>query len=326
MHFSSVPLFVFLLLGVASGSPAEVKRKGGHGGGGEGGAEGGGAGGTTIPTVANVKNPVCAPWYAVRDAIMGGIYHGRCNDAARASVRLAFHDAGPFSLKRQAAKLSNGASDGSLLVYPEEVLRPENNGLQTIVGLLKPLPKKFGVSPGDVLHLAGVLGVLACPGGPMINTYVGRSAPKNHAPHGMLPSPDDPVPKLTARFADMGLSVRDLMALIGAHSTGKARHVQLVGPQQEPPAFDSTVDVWDVRFYSETANSVAAPGTLRLNSDMNFAHNATTTKEYSRYIGEQDDWGRDYAVAHEKMSLLGINKNILTDCTEILPPPSTSRR
>jgi hypothetical protein len=27
----------------------------------------------------------------------------------------------------------------------------------------------------------------------------------------------------------------------------------------------------------------------------------------------------DYAVAHEAMSLLGINKNILTDCTEIMP-------
>jgi hypothetical protein len=27
----------------------------------------------------------------------------------------------------------------------------------------------------------------------------------------------------------------------------------------------------------------------------------------------------DYSAAHEKMSLLGIDKNTLTDCTEILP-------
>jgi hypothetical protein len=78
-------------------------------------------------------------------------------------------------------------------------------------------------------------------------------------------------------------------------------------------------------------------GTFRLNSDVNFSHNATTKADWTRYIGEQDDWlvytlmfsvhtnhlrrGRDYAAAHEKMSLLGIDESTLTDCTEILPQP-----
>ncbi|KAJ6530749.1 hypothetical protein B0H19DRAFT_1273721 [Mycena capillaripes] len=57
----------------------------------------GGSGNSVIPTATNSKNPSCKPWYAVRDAIMGGIYHGRCGDSARASVRLAFHDAGTYS-------------------------------------------------------------------------------------------------------------------------------------------------------------------------------------------------------------------------------------
>ncbi|KAJ7654301.1 hypothetical protein B0H17DRAFT_1214398 [Mycena rosella] len=37
------------------------------------------------------------------------------------------------------------------------------------------------------------------------------------------------------------------------------------------------------------------------------------------YVGNQDDWCRDYSAAHEKMSLLGIDKDTLTDCTELLP-------
>jgi hypothetical protein len=67
-----------------------------------------------------------------------------------------------------------------MLVDATEVLRGDNNGLQTIVGQLLPLPQKFNVSAGDVLHvsitsvlssahlfmllfqLAGVLGVVRC--------------------------------------------------------------------------------------------------------------------------------------------------------------------
>lgn len=40
-----------------------------------------------------------------------------------------------------------------MLWDPNEVLRTENDGLQTIVGLLQPLPAKFNVTPGDVLHV-----------------------------------------------------------------------------------------------------------------------------------------------------------------------------
>jgi hypothetical protein len=78
----------------------------------------------------------------------------------RTSNRLDFHNnelnqisAGTFSLALAAAGQPNGGADGSMLVDAGEVLRNENNGLQTIVGLLKPLPAQFGVSPGDLLHV-----------------------------------------------------------------------------------------------------------------------------------------------------------------------------
>ncbi|KAJ7085164.1 heme peroxidase [Mycena belliarum] len=252
-----------------------------------------------IPTVDNLKTAACKPWIA-----------------AAVEIQRALLYASPFSLALEAAGLPNGAADGSMLADPNEVLRPANNGLQTIVGLLRPLPAQFGVSHGDVLHLAGVLGVLACPGGPKIKTYVGRGEPKNISPDGLLPDPNDPVPVLTARFADMGFSVRELIALIGAHSTGKQRFVD---PAFAGDAFDSTVDIWDVRFYSETQNRTAAPGTFRLNSDVNFSHNASTIAAWNRFVRNQDSWEGDYSKAHEKMSLLGLDADTLTDCTEILP-------
>ncbi|KAJ7689785.1 heme peroxidase [Mycena rosella] len=231
---------------------------------------------------------------------MRGVYHSR-TDLARASVRLAFHDAGmlnagdfqgilnqfkagPFSLVAQAAGRPNGAADGSLLTDPDEVLRPENNGLGKIVAALQSLPVKFNVSPGDVLHLAGTLSVFACPGGPVIKT---------------------PVPILTARFADMGFSVRELMAIIGAHITGKQR---LVNTAVANSAFDSIVDIWGVRFYSETQSATAAPA-------------MSTYLIMQQYRATTTATGQDYSAAHEKMSLLGIDKNTLTDCSEILPLP-----
>jgi hypothetical protein len=85
MRSLSIPVFSVLLvtlLGVvapASGSPHSpgpdaTKRKNGDSGGGGGGDDGGS--GSGIPTVDGAKNAVCKPWYAIRDAIMGGIYHG----------------------------------------------------------------------------------------------------------------------------------------------------------------------------------------------------------------------------------------------------------
>ncbi|KAJ6537297.1 heme peroxidase, partial [Mycena vulgaris] len=253
----------------------------------------------------------CVPWYGIRDAILGGIFHGACGDEARASVRLAFHDAGTWILEG----LPNGGADGSMLWDAAEVLRGSNSGLQAIVRTLEPLPTQFDVSPGDILHVVS-LPQLACPGGPRIKTYSGRPRPSHVAPDGLLPSPNDSVKKLTDRFADMGFTVRDLVALIGAHSTGKQRFVD---PSVAGATFDTTVDLWDVAFYQETDLSTTFAGNFKLNSDVNLAHNKTSAREFRRYVGNQGDWNKDYTTAHEKMSLLRQDVTALTDCTEIMP-------
>ncbi|KAJ6483270.1 hypothetical protein C8R45DRAFT_1149146 [Mycena sanguinolenta] len=67
---------------------------------------------------------------------------------------------GTFSMASQAAGFPNSGADGSIIVYPEELVRNLNNGLQTIAGLLRPLIAQFNVSAGDVVHLAGTLGLV----------------------------------------------------------------------------------------------------------------------------------------------------------------------
>jgi len=203
-----------------------------------------------------------------------------------------------------------------MLTDPNEVLRSENSGLANIVSLLKPMPAKFGVSAGDIVQMAGVLGVLACPGGPLIRAFIGRGPALNIAPQNLLPNPNSPVPTLLARFADMGFTSRALMALIGAHSTGKQRFQNTALAND---SFDSTVNIWDVRFYSETASATTLPGTFKLASDVNFAGNASTSLDFNRFVGMQTQWTTEYSAAHEQMSLLGQNVADLTDCTEVLP-------
>ena len=140
----------------------------------------------------------------------------------------------------------------------------------------------------------------------MINTYIGRKAPKNIAPEGLLPNPNSPVRVLTDRFADMGFSIREMMALMGAHSTGKQRFVNTASANA---SFDATVDIWDVRFCeclricgwssptnlwrvvdSETQSSNVAHGTFKLNSDVDFSHNSSTMPDWNRFVGNQDNW------------------------------------
>ncbi|KAJ6483154.1 heme peroxidase [Mycena sanguinolenta] len=273
--------------------------------------------GCGIPNVTNAKNSVCIPWYGIRDTIMSEIFQGRCGDNARAAVRLSFHDAGTFSQELQDNALPNGGADGSILVDPNEVLRAENNGLQYIVSLLQPLPAQFGVSPGDILQTAGILAVLACPGGPAVTAFVGRAPPLNIAPTGLLPSPEDPVATLVARFADMGLSSRDMIALIGAHTTGTQ---QFVDPGDANYTFDTTYNIWDTRFYTQTAdNTTVLPDVYKLDSDVAFSTDPTTSTDFNRFIGQQTLWQTDYISAHEAMSILGQNVALLTDCSEILP-------
>lgn len=176
---------------------------------------------------------------------------GFCTQPARASIRLGFHDAAGWSKTSEY-----GGADGSLLLNDEEIGGDHNGGLEDIRGTAKELferYKAYGVGAADLIQFMATNGVVACPLGPRIKTYVGRPDNPKPPPHGLVPDHTASASALIKLFAEKTFSVTDLAALLGAHTS--ANQFQ-VAPETSGQSLDATPGVWDIKFYSETlANS-----------------------------------------------------------------------
>lgn len=178
------------------------------------------------------KSPSCpAVWSSVSSTLTGMFLDGnQCNDDARAAIREAFHDCGTWN----KAQGSTGGCDGSLILA-NETSRPENNGLQDISAKLLKLANQFNVGVADMIQFAGAHAIVTCPGGPRIQTFVGRKDSSNPAPDGFLPDVHASGDSLFALFQDKGFSAVDLAALLGAHSTSKQVSIlKDTGPTHQP--------------------------------------------------------------------------------------------
>ncbi|XP_050368681.1 peroxidase 4-like [Argentina anserina] len=140
-------------------------------------------------------------------------------------LRLHFHDC-----------FVNGC-DGSVLLddtssfVGEKTARPNINSLRgfDVVDKIKTQVEKACpgvVSCSDILTIAARDSV-AILGGPSWNVKLGRRDAKTTtlaaANSGAIPSPASSLSSLITNFQNQGLSTRDLVALSGAHTIGKAR-------------------------------------------------------------------------------------------------------
>lgn len=140
-------------------------------------------------------------------------------------LRLHFHDC-----------FVNGC-DGSILLDDtssfrgEKTARPNNNSVRGfgVVDKIKAQVEK--VCPG-VVSCADILAIaardsVAILGGPDWKVKVGRRDSKtasfNDANSGVIPPPTSTLSNLINRFKAKGLSAKDMVALSGAHTIGKAR-------------------------------------------------------------------------------------------------------
>ncbi|THZ32455.1 heme peroxidase [Aureobasidium pullulans] len=259
---------------------------------------------------------------------------GQCTDLARAAIRFAFHDAGPYSSKTVFYAPAAGGADGSLLLNSDEINRPENGGLADyrtwLMGKYTQYNQKAKVGAADLIQFAGSHAVITCPGGPKIKTVVGRTDTSTIAPDGFLPAgfgPNSSHDILFQLFADKGFSARDLAALIGAHSTSKAFTQQAngipAGGQQ-----DSTPGKWDIDYYAQVNNPPT--GTYRFQSDINLSQaNTTVGKQFQGFVGNQGKWTSSFADAMFRLSVLGIpssSQSGFVDCTNALPRGTSSKR
>ncbi|KAM0273603.1 hypothetical protein ACHAQH_008232 [Verticillium albo-atrum] len=268
----------------------------------------------------------CCVWKHIANEMRGMMVGdaGRCNNLARSSIRLGFHDAATWS------KDTGGTgADGSIVLTAECARVPDNNGLAEVCAQMKTWHNKYkgyGVSMADLIQFAANVATVSCPLGPRIKTYIGRRDNAVEPPRNLLPTPIDNADRLLQLFADKSFTADGLIALMGAHSTSQQRFVNRdrAGDPQ-----DSTPGVWDVKYYGETVDPSAPQRVFKFPSDINLANDTRTRAAWESFIPEssQGAWNHAYAAEYVRMSLLGVyNINSLTDCTKALPPFQSSYR
>lgn len=116
-----------------------------------------------LKSAACARDTCCVWWYIAEE--MERLFRapdGQCTNAARAAIRLGFHDAAGWS------KFTGdfGGADGSIVLAPEEILRPANRGLEEIVQQMKFWYDKwshYGISMADLIQMGANVGTVVCP-------------------------------------------------------------------------------------------------------------------------------------------------------------------
>ncbi|PHH88735.1 hypothetical protein CDD83_7160 [Cordyceps sp. RAO-2017] len=175
-------------------------------------------------TSAACARDKCCIWKYIADdmraAMVGSA--GRCNNVARAAVRLGFHDAGTWSKDTGRA----GGADGSILLARECEERRENKGLTEVCARMRAWfdeYKGFGISVADLIQMGATVGTVSCPLGPRVRSFVGRRDSSEPSPRGLLPSPLASADTLVSMFANKTIGPAGLVALVGAHTTSQQR-------------------------------------------------------------------------------------------------------
>ncbi|KAF7308768.1 Peroxidase [Mycena kentingensis (nom. inval.)] len=283
------------------------------------------------------KSAQCCVWYDVLDDLQANLFEGgQCLEDAHDALRLSFHDAIGYSpALKSRGQFPGGGADGSIIAFSDvELTYGANDGLDEIVDDERKLADKYGVSYGDMIQFAAAVSVRNCPGGPLIPFLAGRPHAIKPAPEGLVPEAFDSVTKMINRVNDAGLTADELVDLLASHSIGQQ---ETVNPSIKGTPFDSTPSVLDTNFFLETMlrgtlwpgdgphkGEVRAPfiGRFRLQSDWALARDPRTSCRWQGYINDQPTMSSRFGVAMAKMALLGQKSSILTDCSEVIPPPT----
>lgn len=204
-------------------------------------------------------------------------------------LRLAWHDAGTYD-----AKTKTGGANGSIR-NEEEYSHGSNNGLKKAIDFCEEVKAKHPkITYADLDQLAGVVAVEVT-GGPTVDFVPGRRDSKVSPKEGRLPDAKQGVPHLRDIFYRMGLSDKDIVALSGGHTLGRA-HLErsgFDGPWTEDPLkFDNSYFVGLLK-----EDSV---GLLKLPTDKALLDNPEFCRYVELYAKDEDAFFRDYAESHKK--------------------------
>ncbi|XP_024538691.1 probable L-ascorbate peroxidase 6, chloroplastic/mitochondrial [Selaginella moellendorffii] len=234
-------------------------------------------------------------------------------------IRLGWHDAGTYNKDIKEWPKCGGAN-GSIR-FTKEMGHAANAGLQGALKLLDPIKDKFpAISYADLFQLASVTAIELA-GGPKIPMRYGRvdtTTPEECPEEGMLPDAGAPSPAEHLRkvFYRMGFNDKEIVALSGAHTLGRARPNRSGWGKDETkytkdgpglPGGQSWTVHWlkfDNSYFREVkekrdAELLVLPTDAALFEDPSF-------KVYAeKYAEDQETFFKDYAEAHAKLSELG---------------------
>ncbi|KAM7470927.1 hypothetical protein LguiA_009110 [Lonicera macranthoides] len=210
-------------------------------------------------------------------------------------LRLAWHDAGTYDVNTKT-----GGPNGSIK-NEEEYSHGSNNGLKIAIDFCEEIKSKHPkVTYADLYQLAGVVAVEVT-GGPTVDFVPGRKDSKISPREGRLPNATKGAPHLRDIFYRMGLSDKDIVALSGGHTLGKAHADRsgFDGPwTKEPLKFDNSYFVELLKGESE--------GLLKLPTDKALLDDPQFRPYVELYAKDEDAFFKDYAASHKKLSELGF--------------------
>ncbi|XP_027356730.1 L-ascorbate peroxidase 3 isoform X2 [Abrus precatorius] len=189
-------------------------------------------------------------------------------------LRLAWHDAGTYD-----AKTKTGGPNGSIR-SEEEYSHGANNGLKKAIDFCEEVKAKH----------------------PKI-TYADLYQDSKISPkEGRLPDAKQGVSHLRDIFYRMGLTDKDIVALSGGHTLGRAHPERsgFDGPWTEDPLkFDNS-------YFVELLREDAAGLLLKLPTDKALMEDSEFRRYVELYAKDEDAFFRDYAISHKKLSELGF--------------------
>ncbi|XP_058215014.1 L-ascorbate peroxidase 3 [Rhododendron vialii] len=210
-------------------------------------------------------------------------------------LRLAWHDAGTYDVNTKT-----GGPNGSIRME-EEYSHGSNNGLKIAIDFCEEIKSKHPkITYADLYQLAGVVAVEVT-GGPTVDFVPGRKDSKISPKEGRLPNATKGVTHLRDIFYRMGLSDKDIVALSGGHTLGRAHPERsgFDGPwTKEPLKFDNSYFVELLKGESE--------GLLKLPTDNALLDGLEFRRYVELYAKDEDAFFKDYAVSHKKLSELGF--------------------
>ncbi|HEY7030099.1 MAG TPA: peroxidase family protein [Thermomicrobiales bacterium] len=223
---------------------------------------------------------------ALRDDLMGCMPI----EQAPAFLRLAFHDAGTYDVQTH-----KGGADGAIHLAAE-LARSENAGWGSgCIGVLTGVKERFpDVSWADLVAIGGAAAVAKC-GGPVIEVGIGRIDAADPAPEHRLPTSDEGAARLKAHFVGMGLGPRELVALSGGHTLGKAN-----GRPFTRDYLDFSND-----YFVQLLGQDDDPATGLLPSDRALLDDPESRPYVELYARDEAAFLRDFADAYRRLTWLG---------------------